>query len=54
MEVVEFIAGSMEEMEPQTLKALQRLRAALDLPAIASTLVTRDPLPEDPENKEAA
>ncbi len=54
IEVVEFIAGSLEEMEPHTLKTLQRFHAALGLPAIASTLVTRDPLPEDPENKEAA
>jgi len=54
IEVVEFIAGSLEEMEPHTLKTLQRFHAVLGLPAIASTLVTRDPLPEDPENKEAA
>ena len=54
IEVVEFIAGSLEEMEPHTLKTLQRFHAVLGLPAIASTLVTNDPLPENPDSKEAA
>ena len=54
IEVVEFIAGSLEEMEPHTLKTLQRFHAVLGLPAIASTLVSNDPLPENPDNKEAA
>ena len=44
IEVVEYIAGSLEEMEPTTLKILQRFHAALSLPLIASTLVTNDPL----------
>ena len=30
IEVVEYIAGSMEEMEPRTLKILQRFHAALE------------------------
>ena len=34
----------MEEMEPRTLKILQRFHAALSLPLITSTLVTHDPL----------
>ena len=46
IDVVEFIAGSMEEMEPRTLKILQRFHAALDLPLITSSLVTLDPLAE--------
>ena len=46
IEVVEYIAGSMEEMEPRTLKILQRFHAALGLPLITSTLVTHDPLAE--------
>ena len=54
IEVVEFIAGSLEEMEPHTLKTLQRFHAALGLPAIASTLINNDPLPESPDSKEAA
>ena len=54
IEVVEYIAGSLEEMEPHTLKTLQRFHAVLRLPAIASTLVTNDPLPENPDSKEAA
>ncbi len=44
IDVVEFIAGSMEEMEPRTLKILQRFHAALDLGLITSSLVTHDPL----------
>ena len=44
IEVVEYIAGSMEEMEPRTLKILQRFHAALGLPLITSSLVTHDPL----------
>lgn len=44
IEVVEYIAGSMEEMEPNTLKILQRFHSALSLPLIASTLVSEDPL----------
>ncbi len=54
IEVVEFIAGAMEEMEPHTLRTLQRFHAVLGLPAIASTLVTDDPLSESPDGREAA
>ena len=32
IEVVEFIAGPMEEMEPRTIKTLQKFHAALGLP----------------------
>ena len=32
--VVEFIAGSVEEMEPQTIKTLQKMRATLGLPEL--------------------
>ena len=44
IEVVEYIAGSMEEMEPRTLKLLQRFHAALALPLITSSLIAHDPL----------
>jgi pimeloyl-ACP methyl ester carboxylesterase len=54
IDVVEFIAGSLEEMEPHTLTTLQRFHAVLGLPPIASTLGANDPLPEDPNSKEAA
>jgi len=42
--VVEYIAGSIEEMEPQTIKTLQRFRQVLGLPPIQTTLNTTDPL----------
>jgi len=44
---VEFVAGAVEEMEPRSFAMLQRIRAALDLPPIATTLVTQDPLAAD-------
>jgi hypothetical protein len=44
IDVVEYIAGSMEEMEPRTLKILQRFHAALSLPLFTSSLVTHDTL----------
>jgi hypothetical protein len=34
IELVEFIAGAVEEMEPQTIKTLQKMRATLGLPAL--------------------
>ncbi len=42
IEVVEYVAGAVEEMEPRTIAMLQRLRAALGLPALAG------PTPADP------
>jgi hypothetical protein len=32
--VVEFIAGALEEMEPNTIQTLQRFRRALALPLL--------------------
>ncbi|MCP9626560.1 DUF3141 domain-containing protein [Rhodopseudomonas palustris] len=46
MEVVDFIAGAIEEMEPNTIKMLQRMREALGLPPIALPDTGRDPLQE--------
>jgi tellurite resistance protein len=56
IDVVEYIAGSTEEMEPRRLKILQRFHAALGLPLITSTLVTHDPLaePEAAEDRQVA
>jgi pimeloyl-ACP methyl ester carboxylesterase len=45
--VVEYIAGPLEEMEPETIKTLQRFRHTLGLPAIQATLATLDPLAID-------
>ena len=49
MEVVEFIVGSVEEMEPHTIHQLQQLREALHLPPIALPEATKDPLQEATE-----
>ncbi|MGY3450470.1 DUF3141 domain-containing protein [Bradyrhizobium sp. USDA 4353] len=45
--VVEFIAGSVEDMEPNTIRTLQRLREALGLPPLALAAVAADPLKEN-------
>ena len=44
--VVEFIAGSVDDMDPHTIKMLQRFRAALGLPAIMLSVAISDPLVE--------
>lgn len=54
IEVVEFIAGSIEEMEPQTLKMLQRMHAALGLAQIALPAATLDPLLESKDQRDVA
>ena len=44
IDVVEYIAGSVDDMEPHTVRTLQRFRAILGLPRIALSVATRDPL----------
>ena len=44
IEVVEYIAGAFEEMEPHTMQMLQRFHAVLDLPPIAVAVPPKDPL----------
>ncbi len=44
---VEFVAGAIEEMEPRTLAMLQKIRAVLGLPPIATNLALQDPLALD-------
>jgi hypothetical protein len=44
IDVVEFIAGSVDDMEPYTIRTLQRFRAVFALPPIALSVATRDPL----------
>jgi hypothetical protein len=43
----------MEEMEPHTLKTLQRFHAVLSLPLITSSLIAHDPLQESPDRQGA-
>ncbi len=52
IEVVEFIAGSIEEMEPKTLQMVQRFHAALGLPGLALPAATQNPLAENPAARE--
>jgi hypothetical protein len=52
VEVVEFIAGSIEEMEPKTLQMVQRFHAALGLPGLALPAATPNPLAENPAARE--
>ncbi len=44
VDVVEYIAGSVDDMEPYTVRTLQRFRAALGLPRIVLSVATRDSL----------
>lgn len=47
--VVEYIAGSLEEMEPRTIQAMQRFRKVLGLPPIGAGPPRTDPLREPPK-----
>jgi hypothetical protein len=44
IDIVEFIAGSVDDMEAYTIRTLQRFRSVLSLPPIALSISTRDPL----------
>jgi pimeloyl-ACP methyl ester carboxylesterase len=46
IQAIEFVAGSVEEMEPQTIQSLQRFHAALGLSSLALPKATQDPLIE--------
>jgi pimeloyl-ACP methyl ester carboxylesterase len=48
VDIVEFIAGAVEEMEPHTLRMVQRFRAVLGLPPIALPAAASDPLSVPP------
>jgi pimeloyl-ACP methyl ester carboxylesterase len=52
IKVVEFIAGSVEEMEPHTIQILQRFHAALGLSGLALPKATLDPLTKAPDQLE--
>jgi pimeloyl-ACP methyl ester carboxylesterase/tellurite resistance protein len=54
IEVVEFIAGSVEEMEPHTIKILQELHAALGLSGLTLPQATSDPLALAADQRETA
>jgi pimeloyl-ACP methyl ester carboxylesterase len=47
MEVVEFIVGSVEEMEPQTIRVMQQLHESLGFPTLVFPSITQDPLAEE-------
>ena len=44
VEVVEYIAGAVEEMEPATMQLVQRFHSVLGLPPLAPPAPMRDPL----------
>jgi pimeloyl-ACP methyl ester carboxylesterase len=44
IEVVEYIAGAVEEMDPQTIRTLEKMRAVLNLPTLVMAGIRRDPL----------
>ena len=54
VEVVEYIAGAIEEMEPGTIRMVQRFRAALGLPALLLSALEVDPLAPGRETKAEA
>jgi pimeloyl-ACP methyl ester carboxylesterase/tellurite resistance protein len=49
VDVVEFIAGPLEEMEPHTIQALQRFRRTLGLPTLEARASDVAELPREPE-----
>ncbi len=54
IEVVEYIAGAVDEMEPKMIQMVERFRAALGLPGLALPAPTKDPLPEDANVRDVA
>ncbi len=48
IQVLEFIAGSVEEMEPGTIQLLQRFHSVLGLPGFALPAPVQDPLNTSP------
>ena len=54
IEVVEFIAGSVEEMEPNTIQVVQRLHAVLGLAGLALPEARPDPLLKAEDQREMA
>ena len=47
VDVVEYIAGPLDEMEPHTIHALQAFRRVLELPSLAAMAAREDPLAGD-------
>jgi pimeloyl-ACP methyl ester carboxylesterase len=54
LKVVEYIAGSLEEMEPQTLRMLQNMRAVLGLPRLVGAPTASGPLVAIADQRETA
>ncbi|MEZ5785141.1 MAG: DUF3141 domain-containing protein [Xanthobacteraceae bacterium] len=48
IDVVQYIAGAVEEMEPLTIQTLQRFRRVLELPSLGLYVPTSDPLQASP------
>lgn len=54
IEVVEYIAGAVEEMEPRTIQLVQRFHSVLSLPGLALPEPTKDPLLLDANARQVA
>jgi hypothetical protein len=52
IEVVEFVAGSIEEMALKTLQMARRFRVALGPPGLALSVAPLDPLTENSNGRE--
>ncbi len=48
IDTVQYIAGAVEEMEPSTIKTMQRFRRVLELPSLELYAPTSDPLQASP------
>jgi hypothetical protein len=54
IKVIEYVAGSVEEMEPHTIQSLQRFHAALGLSGMALPKATLDPLKRNKNQRSSA
>ena len=52
VDVVEYIAGPLDEMEPHTIHALQAFRRVRELPSLAAMAARDDPLAGDEQEPE--
>jgi len=54
IDVVQYIAGAVEEMEPYTIQTMQRFRSVFGLSPLEMRVPTKDPLQQQPESAESA
>jgi len=54
IDVVQYIAGAVEEMEPYTIQTMQRFRSVFGLSPLEMRVPTKDPLQQQPDSAESA